>query len=146
MIKALRKRHVQIWSILLLVIPVGTISSWLSVRKVKTDQLLQPVVRQAFPHIISSIERDDYTIRLRSNSSSVQQIEWINKTVLAVPTAVIYKVGDGNVNLDSCELVGRVDAKGKYYFPVKQVSSEKLKFILYDFLHKQIIDTINFQR
>jgi len=146
MIKLLRKRHLQVWSILLLAIPFGIICAWLSVRQVKADRLLQPEISKALPEIISSIEKDNYTVRLRRNGPSEIQLEWINKVILTVPTAVIYKINDGQAPIDSGELVGRIEARGSYYIPLKQVSTEKPKFILYDFIHKQIIDTINFQR
>src|SRR5438477_10833112 len=92
MIKPLRKRHLQIWSILLVLIPTGIVISWLSIKKPAHNNVLQPASEQVFPKIILSAEKENYTVRLRRNESGAQQLEWINKDVLAVPSAVIYEV------------------------------------------------------
>jgi hypothetical protein len=42
MIKTLRKRHLQIWTLLAVLIPVGIIVAWLAVPPKATDKLLQP--------------------------------------------------------------------------------------------------------
>ena len=42
MIKPLRKRHLQIWTLLAVLIPVGIIVAWMAVPKKVTQELLQP--------------------------------------------------------------------------------------------------------
>ena len=154
MIKPLRKRHLQIWSTLLVLIPTGIVISWLSIKKPAHNNVLQPASEQVFPKIILSAEKENYTVRLRRNESGAQQLEWINKDVLAVPSAVIYEVSpnpsEGRAYRKffpkEAELIGRIEAKGSYHFPLRKDSiNEKPKFILYDFIHEQIIDSINFQ-
>src|SRR5713101_5567926 len=122
MIKPFRKRHLQIWSILLVLIPTGIATAWLSIKKPAHNNVLQPASEQAFPKIILSADKENYTVRLRSNESGAQQLEWINKDVLAVPSAVIYKTssnpskgGDyGKFSPKDAELIGRIEAKGNY--------------------------------
>jgi hypothetical protein len=146
MIKPLRKRHLQIWSTLLVLIPAGIIVGWLSVKEISPGNTLQPASEQALPNIILSAEDENFVVRLRSNASGAQQLEWINKYVLTVPSAVIYKTAPGKKGIESAELIGRIEAKGTYYFPVqKDLTNGKPKFILYDFIHEQIVDSINFE-
>ena len=154
MIKPLRKRHLQIWSTLLVLIPTGIVTAWLSIKKPVHNNVLQPASEQAFPKIILSAEKENYTVRLRSNESGAEQLEWINKDVLAVPSAVIYEASPnpsfGGIYRKffpkGAELIGRIEAKGSYYFPLqKDSTNKKPKFILYDFIHEQTIDSINFQ-
>lgn len=71
-----------------------------------------------------------------------------------VPSAVIYKAflnSSAGGTLDSfnpkqAELVGRIEARGDYVFPLKLDSSglQQLHFILYDFIHEKTIEIINF--
>jgi hypothetical protein len=146
MIKPLRKRHLQIWSALLVLIPVGIVTAWLSIKHPVYSQLLQPTSGQALPEIVLSAEKPGYSVRLRANKSGAQQLEWINKDVLAVPSAVIYETTAEHRRIESAKLIGRIEAKGTYYFPLqKNSTNEKPSFILYDFIHEQIIDSINFQ-
>jgi hypothetical protein len=42
MIKQLRKRHLQIWVALAVLIPVGIVAGWMAVPKKVTQELLQP--------------------------------------------------------------------------------------------------------
>src|SRR5215510_15021214 len=97
MIRLLRKRHFQIWLALGVLIPAGIVTAWLSVNQPAHNSVLQPVSEEALPNIISSVETASYKILLRSNDSTTEQLEWINKQILAVPSAVIYKIdSEGN--------------------------------------------------
>ena len=146
MIRPLRKRHLQIWSALCVLIPGGIVTAWLSVKMPVHSKVLQPVATQALPNIVSSVDKEDYTARLRSSDTLPEQLEWINKSILTVPSAIIYETVAGGAEIKSADLIGRIEAKGNYYFPLQRNSiNEKPKFILYDFIHEEIIDSINFR-
>ena len=51
MIKPLRKRHVQIWYALAVLIPLGIIGAWLVVPEPVKDRLLNPAPSSALPAI-----------------------------------------------------------------------------------------------
>jgi hypothetical protein len=144
MIKPLRKRHLQTWSALLLLIPAGIFTAWLSVKEPVHHDVLQPSSGQGLPNMISSVEKEDYTVRLRSNDTRSEQIEWVNKKILTIPSAVIYEVVWRNA-VQSRELIGRIEAVGNYFFPLRDSNNERPKLILYDFIHEQTIDSINFE-
>ena len=152
MIRPLRKRHLQIWSILLVLIPTWIITAWLAVKKPAHQAVLQPALEQALPKVVLSVEKENYTVRLRNNESGAQQLEWINKDVLTVPSAVIYKAvpnlsqrAHGKFSPEHAELIGRIEARGTYYFSLKEDSSNlHSQFILYDFIHEKIIDSVKF--
>lgn len=42
MIRSLRKRHLQVWIFLAVLLPVGIIVAWIAVPKKVTQELLQP--------------------------------------------------------------------------------------------------------
>jgi len=120
--------------------------AWLSVKPPVHNTVLQPGTAEALPNIISSVERKNYTVRLRSRGSVPEQLEWINKTILTVPSAAIYETVTGDSQIKSTDLIGRIEAKGNYFFRLKTDSVyAKPKFILYDFIHEEIIDSINFR-
>jgi len=47
MIKQLRKRHLQIWILWAVLLPVGIIIAWMSVPKKVTQELLQPPAKSS---------------------------------------------------------------------------------------------------
>jgi hypothetical protein len=148
MIKPLRKRHLQIWTIIGVLLPIGIICAWLVVPKQVRDNLLQPAHSAALPVLIKSIVKDNYEINLRTGKdSSALQLEWINKSALTAPSAIIYKLNppDTGINIDKADLIGRIDSRGIYHFALKSDSgSRKPQFVLYDIIHHQVIDQINF--
>jgi hypothetical protein len=157
MIKQLRKRHLQIWMALAVLLPVGIAAAWLSVPTAAKDKLLQPASAQVLPNVLASAEKDNYTVRIRSNADTSQlQLEWINKKTLTYPTATIYKAspnpfrGEALQKFDEkhATFIGRIDAMGNYYFKLdstfKQNYNSTYQLLLYDFIHKKIIDSITF--
>lgn len=158
MIKSLRKRHFEIWSALMVLLPVGIIFSWLVIPNSSPVKLLQSRTADLLPVIKNTCDKKDYTIHLRSNRENTQwQLEWKSKRVLAVPSAIIYQTSapssdstnKGVLTLfkpQDAVLIGRIEARGDYVFPLHtDLSNHKeLKFILYDFIHQQRIDSIKF--
>lgn len=152
MIKQLRKRHLQIWTVLAILLPAGIVVAWLSIPEEAKDKLLQPASVQVLPKVLASAEKENYTVRIRSNSDTSQlQLEWINKKTLTYPTATIYASTDSSIKVENSLLIGRIEARGAYYFYLTNgkdqtqiFNPERVHLLLYDFIHKQIIDTINF--
>ena len=145
MIKRLRKRHLQIWSALLMLIPTGIATAWLSVKRPVYNDVLQPASQQALPNILQSVEEENYTVRLRSNATLAEQLEWVNRNVLTLPSAVIYKTVPGHKGIESADLIGRIESRGSYYFPLKPDSGNvRPQFIVYDFIHEEVIDSVKF--
>lgn len=150
MIKPLRKRHLQIWTVLAILIPAGIITAWLAIPKEAKDKLLQPSSAQVLPVVLKSFySRGPYEVNLRTSSDTAEfQLEWINKQTLTYPTATIYKTASGVKDVSKGVLVGRIEARGNYYFKVdatfKTFDNSVYQLVLYDFIHKQIIDSITF--
>jgi hypothetical protein len=149
MIKQLRKKHLFIWRLLALLLPAGIIIAWLAVPKQSFQVLLQPGSVNPLPVILKKIEKENYTISVRSNEDTSQlQLEWVNKAVLQYPTATIY-AGSDFKNINTAKLIGRIEARGNWYFSLdstfKKGTDITDHFILYDFIHQQVIDTINFK-
>ena len=148
MIKALRKRHLQIWVLWAVLIPAGIIAAWMAVPEKVTDQLLQPEPGKALPVLVKSISKENFSVNLRSNQDHSQiQLEWINRKVSVLPSSLLYKTSPSPSEegaLENSELIGRIEAIGVYYFPLQVDSTNNYNFILYDIIKKQIIDSIKF--
>jgi len=145
MIKPLRKRHLQIWTAWAVLIPIGIISAILVRPELPQDKLLQPAATVALPIILKSLNKESYTINIRSNSDTSQlQLEWINKKTLTYPTATIYQNTANTNNIADAVLIGRIEARGTYHFELKKNSDNNYHFILYDFIHQKTIDSITF--
>ena len=146
MIKSLRKRHLQIWLTLAVLLPVGIVSAWLAVPQPVKEHLLQPASAQALPIMLKTTEKPNYTVNLRSSAdTSSLQLEWINKSASTAPSAIIYKIPEQNSKIEQAEIIGRIDSRGIYHFPLKKDrAGESMHFVLYDIIHHRIIDLINF--
>ena len=146
MIKQLRKRHFQVWMVLLMALPAGIISGTMAIPRKVANHLLQPGNTVALPVIVRRVERENYIIHIRKGGDALQ-LEWVNKNALTVPTALVYKTTGGNKDISKAELIGRIEARGIYHFNLAPGSfggPDSVQLILYDFIHQQIIDTINF--
>jgi hypothetical protein len=110
------------------------------------DRLLQPVSSEAFPVILKKLPQREPSVSIRCNADTTQiQLEWIIRTALTYPSALIYQVTDSNSNIESGQIIGRVDLRGVYHFSLRKDSSGKTyHFIVYDIIHHQIIQHINF--
>jgi hypothetical protein len=129
---------------MLILIPTGIISATLVIPKPATNPVLQPSVTKALPVVVKTIDKDGYRMNLRGNDANPTQAEWINKKALTVPTAIIYKIVSGKKGVESNDLIGRIESRGTYHFDLKTDSTNNYRFILYDFIHQQVIDSINF--
>ena len=146
MIKPLRKRHLQIWMILAILIPIGIISAYISIPKTTTNKLLQSTVGEALPVLIKSIDRTSYAASLRTNKDSSQlQLEWKNRAASVYPSSLIYQLAENSDDIKQAAIIGRVEARGDYYFSLKKDSTKYFRFVLYDIIHQQTIDSINFK-
>ena len=138
--KILRKRHLQIWVLLAVMIPAGIITAWVTVPEKATDTLLQPGPGQSLPILLNSIETEFYTANLKSTSDKSQyQLEWINKKNSLFPSSLVYQKA-----IPENELIGRIDARGAYFFPLRMDSLNSYHFILYDIIKNQVIDSLKF--
>jgi hypothetical protein len=154
MVRGLRKRHLQTWTALAALIPIGIISAVVVRPQLPKDKLLQPIATAALPLVLGSVDKENYTVRIRSNEDTSQlQLEWINKRTLTFPTAAIYftttDINDNDIN--NASLIGRIEARGDYYFllaneksKIQQFNKKYFKLILYDFIHQKVIETITF--
>jgi hypothetical protein len=124
------------------------VSSWLVVPKAVTDRILHPGLSHELPVLIKTISKDDYSVSLRRQEDwSAVQLEWNNHLALTVPSAIIYQthLEKGTDSLEGAGLIGRIDSRGIYYFPLKNDSVNiHFHFMLYDIIHHQVIDRINF--
>lgn len=143
MIRPLRKRHLQIWSVLAVLIPVSIVSAVIARPKPIDSVLLQPAGAAPLPVVIKTVEKENYVVRLRGSSQIPGQLEWINKNTLTFPTAVIYRA-HGAFSPEHDDLIGRIEARGTYRFALKPEQGSEYHFVLYDFIHQQKIDSINF--
>jgi hypothetical protein len=153
MIKPLRKRHFEIWMAMALLLPAGIILSWLvipdpvPIKKVSSSNV------ELLPLIQAKKETLQYCINIRSNADKTNwQLEWKNRLPLTVPSVVIYKsisnpVSKSGFNPESAELIGRIEAKGDYLFPLKNDSTQnkELNLIIYDFIHGETVELITFK-
>jgi hypothetical protein len=148
MIRSLRKKHLQVWSAMLLLLPAGIVISWLAIPNQAPVKLLQSPSVNLFPAIHKTKDVINYKVNIRANKEHTEwQLEWKNKTVLTVPSAVIYQLNDTSDEISNAQLIGRIETSRSYVFPLPgyKHGNTGSRFILYDFIHQQIIEQINFK-
>lgn len=149
MTKSLRHHHRQIWLILAVLLPIGIVLTWLVIPNQMPVKLLQHQKDVLLPVIVNTRDMTRYRVTLRSTiAQSKWQLEWENKQVLDIPSAVIYKrTPDSPDKFDPAKaaIIGRIEARGNYVFPIpgKPDINLPMNLVLFDFIHEQIIDTIN---
>ena len=142
MIKSLRKRHRQVWTAWAILIPIGILFGWLAIPNQPAIKLLQASTNKPLPVIIKTKDEKDYTINIRSNDAlTAWQLEWCNKTVLTVPSAVIYKTTTGDArhfHPMQAEMIGSIEAADNYLFPlaIDSTGTANMQLVLYDFIHE----------
>jgi hypothetical protein len=140
MMKPLRKRHLQIWVALAILIPVGVVAAYSVVPKQVIDKLLQEDKSIALPVEIKKWAGKNYAVFLRSSADGKHyQLQWSVIDASTAPSSLIYQIKH-----DEKELIGRIAEKGNYYFPLNTGSGNNYRFVLYDIIHQQVIDTIKF--
>ena len=146
MIKSLRKRHLQTWYALAVLLPIGIALAWVSFPAKPIETSTQPAFSNALPTLEKSVKTKQYTANLRCSEDGQNcQLEYINAKPLVIPSLLIYIMKPGAQSVDEHELLGRIESSGRYYFALPQASGdEEAGFILYDFIHGQVVDTIKF--
>jgi hypothetical protein len=147
MIKTLRRRHRQIWMAWAVLLPIGIVFAWLVIPNQQPVKLLKQETNELLSEIVKSADKKDYLINLRSNKErAAWQLEWKNKTVLAVPSAIIYRMINPGDDITKGQLLGRIETNTVYVFALPDDSSgyKHLHLVLYDFIHEKLIDSINF--
>jgi len=156
MIKQLRKRHLQIWALWAVLIPVWIIVSWMAVPKKVTQELLNPVTLRNTNVTLVSVEKENYKLSLlldTAKDKDLLNLEFINKKKNDLPSFLLYRLTDTTtINIDKQEILGRIGSRSPQYFPLTYIYirscfefSNLAKFVLYDIEKKQPIDTLIFK-
>jgi len=137
MIKPLRRRHLQIWSLLAVLLPAAILTAWLVVPQPATDLLLQPETAAPLPLLLGQNDKPERTVSLRAVAdSSMLQLEWVARSPLTAPSALVYA---------GPALLGRIGPRGNYRFSFRpSPGSRRPQIILYDIIHHTVIEKINF--
>jgi hypothetical protein len=155
MIKPLRKIHLQVWALLAVLIPVGILVSWMALPKKVTQDLDRAI--NSMPTLpgqtitvdqtISSIENENYQINIRGDSSeTLLLLQFETKKDMVTPSLLLYHVSDSTTNdIDKQELIGRIRGNRPHFFSFTRNSNSYYKYILYDIIKKQTIDSLIFK-
>jgi hypothetical protein len=146
MIKLLRKRHLQMWTGLAVLLPIGIISAWLVIPSSVSNPLLQPGPTSPLPIQLKQVILPGSRISLRASTDSMTwQLEWINGKTLDVPSGFVFRTNNGATDAKGAELIGRIGERGTYRWTIsRDTTGRGLHLLFYDIFHHQVIDRINF--
>ncbi len=146
MIRTLRKRHLQIWSLWALLLPLGIVAAVVS-RKPEAIVKSAPVPNEREPVLIKEQMWNSNIIQLRGrDNSAISKLVWINKAPLNVPSATLYFSVANTDNITTAQYIGRIEGRGDYAFALDTREARSFYIILYDFIHQKIIDRIEIKQ
>lgn len=90
MIRPLRKKHLQVWVVLTVLLPLGIVAAYRSVPPplIEPRELLPSGT--VFPFIGEPAMSEDHAVPLRNNADRQEQLDRILKNPLPVPSAFVY--------------------------------------------------------
>ena len=138
MIRSLRKRHLSIWILLGLLLPIGFVMAFLAVPKLDpVEQKLQFGLEEAYPNVIGSGETDLLAVQVRENPmTGLRQIEIEVKQPLEAASALVYLTKSPAEEIVDGQLLSQLGAKGKYRIELdSMLSAQKTYHLLF---HDQI--------
>ncbi|HEY0678172.1 MAG TPA: hypothetical protein VGD17_07790 [Chitinophagaceae bacterium] len=148
MMKPLRKKHLFIWIGLAAIMPAGIISAWMARPEKIISEPIEKNNSISFTKVVKEVKTEKYSIRLLCNSdNSSCQLQYNSLVPQDLPSALLYRMMPGATGINGNELLGRIGERRTYQFDIPvagRKSMEQQAFILYDFIHQQIIDTIKF--
>jgi hypothetical protein len=142
MIRPLRKRHLQIWRLWAILLPLGIVAGAVVRKNLPADNSLDVTYKNEQPVLLKEEAFENFSVQLRTDSlRKTRQLVLINRKPLEVPTAAVYRADSDTSSVNTSSYVGRMEGTGRYYF---DLSSAEEHFIVYDFIHQEIIERINF--
>jgi hypothetical protein len=150
MIKTLRKRHLQIWILWAVLLPVGIVAAWMVVPEKVTQELIESEQVNVLPvKLGTQADKGRYYSTLRTTGDRLKyqlHFEMYNgfdysSNPYSNRPFLIYRVAK-----PAYELLGRVGGKGKFYFNLQSDSSDTFSFIIYDPLERKKTDSLIFNK
>ena len=143
MVKSLRKRHVQIWMALSLLIPVCLTASWLGIRRIGDADLWQPAPVIRLPVLLKTAGRPGYLLELRTDSlQTVIQLQLQRTEPLASPQVTLYQIPGAESNIDQGKYLGVIGPRGTYRFQLEKSNHSDYYILVYDKIHQRALERI----
>ena len=132
----LRKTHLRIWIVVVLITPVCiAISIWGRPSFPLSESSHKKHTVQALPRIVKEVETGYLKINLRGENNLIKQLEIIVKTPLKSASTIVYYYE----NKGKGRYIGSIQSKGLYRFPIdKSIQG----IILYDPIKRREIQQI----
>jgi hypothetical protein len=145
MIKVLRRRHVQTWTLLAILLPAGMLSALVARKQFPTADTIRASSVAVHPFLIRSVKLMGNPVQIRGNNASVaDQLVWKNTVPLSVPSATLYLKTGRQFDVRADEYIGRIEMRGDYIFPLP-ANRGTYQLVVYDFIHKKVIREINIE-
>lgn len=148
MTKSLRSWHFSIWLVLAILLPISIIIAWWAIPITPIVMLPERKKMEILPLKLQSQETPQHIVTIRANADkTILQLQWKNKTALTVPSAIIYLQQNEEKDITNSLMVGRIEARGEYNFPIKkdEFGNNEIRLVVYDFIHGVVIERLTFK-
>ena len=132
----------QIWRLWAVLLPLGLVAAIVVRKPVVKDFFAPPQNGKTLPVVIAEKQIGKNLLQLRGTSpGTIQQMLWVNREALKVPSATIYLARPGATTIEGATYIGRIETRGNYVFNLPM--QDEYHLLLYDFIHQQVIDHID---
>ena len=125
MIRSLRKRHLNAWIILALVLPLGFIWAYL-------------VIPHNLPDPLEAVVSTGELFSIKKATNGTDQLEITIQQPLTTPSTLVYLAGKSTPDIKTALLIGSLGPRGKYVFNLPSQLPQDPVVLFYDAISKNI--------
>lgn len=138
----LRKRHRQLWVMLVFILPLIIVLARLAIPVYPISEVRTRNNEYLLPVVLHKYENSEFAFFIKTDSQHrIHSLEWVNKKPLQLPAALLFLTNsEKNFSTSASLLVGRIEALGKYQFIINNPRYKYL--VVYDFINGKVSNSI----
>lgn len=130
----LRKRHLHIWVILALLLPLGFIWAYQVIPSTESSPSLLPTG--------SSLSDELFLVSLTAGSNKAPKLEISIQQPLSTPSTLVYLTSKSSPEIEQAILIGALGPKGVYHFDLPRQIPDDPLILFYDAINQQMYHQI----
>lgn len=140
MIRSLRKRHLNLWVLISVLLAIGIFASVWVIPQMPFEDAISAPLAPAFPEILATIDKEELKANLRQNKGGELQIELFIKKPMTIPAPALYTGKASSV--ESLSFVANLQESGLYRINI--ADTEQRQFVIYSRLKNKVYSSLEF--
>ncbi len=144
MITSLRKRHRLIWTLWVVLLPMGMIAAVMVVREYPSQELTMHKIPEAYPEVLKAVDHPLGKVNLRKDAGGAYQLELFLKEPISSPAPMLYLNMNGQEEISGNVLVGNILGTGLYRFSVSKEVEQAQGVFFHSKIAGRVVKSIPF--